>query len=147
MMSLFHAMSANRAATAVSRSGFWDRGLAKLIDCILIGLGFFLVDLVFGTSFITGRGSNEPETLGQLAVFVIFCVYSAWLESSRRQATLGKRMIGIVVTDLGANRITFRRALLRSVMQIIPLGYLPAVFGGRALHDRVADTMVVPGTV
>ena len=146
-MSLFHTVRVNNPATAVVRAGFWDRGLAKLIDCILIGLGFFLIDLVFGTSFITGRGSNEPETLGQLAVFVIFCVYSAWLESSRRQATLGKRMIGIVVTDLGGNRITFRRALLRSAMQVIPLGYLPAVFGGQAVHDRIADTMVVPGTL
>jgi hypothetical protein len=56
-------------------------------------------------------------------------------------------MIGIVVTDLGGNRITFRRALLRSAMQVIPLGYLPAVFGGQAVHDRIADTMVVPGTL
>jgi uncharacterized RDD family membrane protein YckC len=147
MMSLFHTVRVNNPATAVVRAGFWDRGLAKLIDCILIGLGFFLIDLVFGTSFITGRGSNQPAAVGQLAVFVIFCVYSAWLESSKRQATLGKRMIGIVVTDLDGNRITFRRALLRSGMQVIPLGYLLAVFGGRALHDRIADTMAVPGTL
>jgi uncharacterized RDD family membrane protein YckC len=147
MMSSFHAVRVNNPATAVVRAGFWDRGLAKLIDWILIGLGFFLVDLVFGTSLITGRGSNEPGALEGLAVFVIFCVYSAWLESSRRQATLGKRMIGIVVTDRDGNRITFRRALLRSAMQVIPLGYLLAVFGGRALHDRLADTMVVPGTL
>ena len=146
-MSLFHAIKANRAATAVFRAGFWDRGLAKLIDWILIGLGFALVDWVFGTAFVTGRGPSQPGALGQLAVFVIFCVYSAWFESAKHQATFGKRLVGIAVTDLDGNRITFRRALLRSAMQVIPLGYLLAVFGGQALHDRIADTMVVPGTL
>ena len=147
MISLFHAMRANNPTTAVSHAGFWDRGLAKLIDWILIGLGFSLVDLVFGTSLVIGRGSSQPGALDGLVAFVFFCFYSAWFESSKHQATFGKRLIGIVVTDLHGNRIPFWRTLLRSGIQIIPLGYLLAVFGGRALHDQVADSMVVPGTL
>jgi uncharacterized RDD family membrane protein YckC len=87
--------------------------------------------------------------MGQALVLGLFCLYEARMESSRRQATFGKRALGILVTDLDGGRILFRRALLRSVLQIFTLGYFLAPFTARkqALHDLVAETQVLPGSL
>jgi uncharacterized RDD family membrane protein YckC len=72
------------------------------------------------------------------------------MESSSSQATVGKIALGIKVTDLDGNPITFWRALGRSVAKIISaitlfIGYIMAAFTKRkqALHDKIANTLVV----
>ena len=82
-------------------------------------------------------------------MFALFCLYEALMESSRRQATFGKRAVGILVADLDGSKISLRRALLRSVLQLFAIGYLLAAFTTRrqAVHDLVADTQVLPGSL
>jgi uncharacterized RDD family membrane protein YckC len=86
---------------------------------------------------------------------IIFTVVSLWLyfallESSARQATLGKMLMHERVTDLSGRRITFERASARhfamylSVVSPFLIGFLMAFWTKRrqALHDYVASTLV-----
>lgn len=77
-------------------------------------------------------------------------LYHTWMESSRYQATLGKMALGIVVTDMYGNRISFARANGRFFGKIVSgmimnIGYLMAAFTEKkqALHDMLASCLVV----
>jgi uncharacterized RDD family membrane protein YckC len=76
-------------------------------------------------------------------------LYFAILESSVWQATLGKRALGVVVTDLSGDRISFGRATGRHfahyLSAIFLIGFLVQPFTAKrqALHDKIAGTLVV----
>jgi len=80
-------------------------------------------------------------------------LYGAGLESSPSQATVGKRWMGIKVTDAHGERISFLRATGRyaaKYLSALPcfLGFIAALFSshGLALHDRLTETRVVDST-
>lgn len=84
-----------------------------------------------------------------LAYVAIGGAYFALCESSRWQATLGKRWVGIKVTDADGGRIGLARALGRFFAAglswlTMNVGHAMAAFGSerRALHDYVAGTRV-----
>ena len=89
-----------------------------------------------------------------LLVFVLLDAAShAWLESSRWQATPGKRALRLRVVGEDGGRIGFPRAVLRHVAGALSwltlnVGHLMATAPPRrqALHDRVARTQVVQDT-
>jgi uncharacterized RDD family membrane protein YckC len=75
------------------------------------------------------------------------------LESSSWQATLGKKALGLVVTTVGGEPISFGRALGRNLAKllsslILMIGFLMAGFTAKkqALHDLLADCLVVRKT-
>lgn len=77
-------------------------------------------------------------------------LYCALMESSHRQATLGKIIVGIKVTDLNGNRISFGRATGRHFGKILSslflfIGYIMAGFTEKkqALHDIISNCLVV----
>ncbi|MCY7409592.1 MAG: RDD family protein, partial [Chitinophagales bacterium] len=81
---------------------------------------------------------------------VLNWLYYAFMESSTKQATLGKMALNIKVTDMQGNRITFLNATGRYFGKIISslimgIGYIMAGFTEKkqALHDIVAGTLVV----
>ncbi len=145
---------------------FFRRGMAFAIDCCLL---FLPVLIIFGISWLNLEirswwGSWKPQTLHEeMALLyrnflqVLFLtttglgwLYGAGLESSRRQATVGKRWMGLKVTDLQGQRLGFLHATGRYAalyLSALPcfLGFLMALFGSRnlALHDRLAGTRVV----
>jgi uncharacterized RDD family membrane protein YckC len=102
----------------------------------------------------TGRTVNAfipPQILLSALVLLIIVpwIYSAYLESSRNQATLGKLAIGAAVTDMQGNRITFARGSLRffgKVLCVLTLfiGFLVIAFTAykQGLHDKIAGTLV-----
>ena len=72
------------------------------------------------------------------------------MESSHRQATLGKMLLGLQVTDLEGNRISFGVATGRHFAEYLSaltlgLGYIMNVFTDKrqCLHDKVARTLVL----
>jgi len=72
--------------------------------------------------------------------------------SRAQQATLGKRVLGLKVTDEAGQRINFGRASGRHWGKILSgiicnIGYIMAAFTERkqALHDLIAKTLVVRG--
>ena len=95
--------------------------------------------------------------VGQLTGFVIVFLsmgvflYEPLLTSSRWQATLGKRALGIIVTDENGGRISFTRATGRwfakslsgLVLPFIVYLLQPFTPKKQALHDMLAGTLVV----
>ncbi len=134
-------------------AGFWKRFLAMLIDQIIIGavsmaLGFAYGLIVAGA--MSDDGSGFQEVVIRLVGLVAGWLYYALQESSAEQATLGKRALGIKVTDMSGGRITFGRATGRYFAKIISgitlgIGYIIAGFTEKkqALHDMIAGTLVV----
>ena len=77
-------------------------------------------------------------------------LYYACLESSKSQATLGKRIVGIKIVDYNGKRITFGRASGRHFSKLISalilgVGFLMIAFTSekQGLHDIIAKCYVI----
>ncbi|HJX85418.1 MAG TPA: RDD family protein [Candidatus Angelobacter sp.] len=145
---------------ALPYAGFWIRLLAFMIDRILLGIIFTPFTLVFMLpimrSAIRGEMDEGPPDwvfttlpLLILAAILLQWLYDALLTSSTWQATLGKRILKLKVTDMEGNRISFGRATGRFFGKILSgmmcnIGYIMAAFTERkqALHDMIAGTLV-----
>jgi uncharacterized RDD family membrane protein YckC len=131
---------ANRsfAGTGTDYAGFWKRFFAYLIDAILLGIVGGIL-----TSQMDDAASSTVTT-------IVGWLYFAGMESSSRQATIGKSLLGIYVTDLDGNQISFLRATGRYFAKFISaiillIGFIMAAFTARkqALHDIIASTLVL----
>ena len=130
--------------------GFWIRFVAYLVDSLILFIGLTGVAILLGVMGLSLAG-------GPIIFLAVMVLYFAAMQSSARQATLGKQLCGLKVTDVNGGRISFLRSLARTVATIISsltfmIGYLLAAFTGRkqALHDMIAGTLVVrdnPGRV
>jgi len=153
------------AAPAVRRSavyayaGFWLRAVPYILDSLLIALVALLVIFVP----LLERGAipmdlpwdwfatiNRQTTAIRLLIFMMSWIYFASFESSSWQATPGKRLFRLVVTDLKGHRITFKRASGRYLGKlafgvILTVGFLFAAFTPKkqAAHDLLASTVVL----
>ncbi len=85
-----------------------------------------------------------------ILVIVVPWLYYAGFESSRGQATPGKVLMRLEVTDLEGNRITFARATLRFFGKfistlIIFIGFLMIGLTKKrqGLHDKIAGCLVL----
>jgi uncharacterized RDD family membrane protein YckC len=77
-------------------------------------------------------------------------LYGALMESLSSQATIGKRWMGLKVTDGHGERIGFFRAAGRNIAKYVSgamcfLGFIAALFSSNnlALHDLLSDSRVV----
>jgi uncharacterized RDD family membrane protein YckC len=77
-------------------------------------------------------------------------VYHIVMESSDKQATYGKQLLKIRVTDLEGARINTSKAITRNLAKILSTvtlcaGYLTCFFNKKqqCLHDMIADTLVI----
>lgn len=85
-----------------------------------------------------------------IVIIVATWLYFAVMESSPWQATLGKKLLGLHVTDLNGQRLTLGRATGRTLAKYLSsmtmgIGYLLCGFTERkqALHDVVAKCLVL----
>jgi uncharacterized RDD family membrane protein YckC len=105
---------------------------------------------------VSANASSESLLLN-LVILILGVIYFAMFESSAMQGTPGKRAMGLIVTDLQGNRISFLRALGRYFAKILSglillIGYIMVAFTERkqGLHDMIAGTLVLranPGEV
>jgi len=157
-------------ASNVTFAGFWLRFVAYLLDSVIIGFAVMVLFVPF--FFLMGglamletlpRGHGERVDPAQFMAFlgliltlvalgsVAKWLYFAYLESGEKQGTWGKQALGLYVTDLAGQRITFGRAtgrfFAKFVTGLIPLGigFIMAGFTERrqALHDMIASTLVL----
>jgi uncharacterized RDD family membrane protein YckC len=138
-------------------AGFWLRAFACVIDTIFIVAIFLLGASFFPSTFekllppapvsLTDMPQPAPIVIGIL--IVLGCLYYTLFEASSWQATPGKRMLRLYVTDLNAQRLSFGRALLRNLARQISgflfIGYIIAGFTEKkqALHDLLAGSLVL----
>ena len=129
--------SASTPASVQLYAGFWKRLAAWVIDTIIVhAVSGLLIAATFG--------------IGIIAIFLLPWVYEAWLHSSEWEATVGKRALGIRVTDLQGGRISFTRATGRHFAKyisafILGIGFIMAGFTRKkqALHNMIAETLVI----
>jgi uncharacterized RDD family membrane protein YckC len=166
-------------ASVGSPAGFWKRYVAYFIDVLMLYLATELLSALFFSSIGSSELqqvsalmnammdqqalTQDPQALlaqvetllWQTLLFsgstyvVLGAVYFTWMESSPQQATLGKRLIGIKVTDVLGRRIGRGRALARFFAASLSwltlnLGHALAAWTPerRALHDYLAGTRV-----
>lgn len=150
----------------VSYAGFWKRFVAYIIDDLILSAAGFMVILFIGALFglsILSMFSGDAETtaaviiaaasaivVAVVAFMIIGWLYYALMEASVNQATLGKMALGIKVTNLDGNRISFGRATGRYFGKIVSsmilyIGFIMAGFTEKkqALHDIMASCLVV----
>ncbi|HSM84723.1 MAG TPA: RDD family protein [Candidatus Limnocylindrales bacterium] len=161
------AMAYQAAPTFAAKGygGFWIRFVAIVIDTIVVRIAAWPLIALFG---LAGMGhmiamndgveaGDMPAVAGIIAaslaiVPLLICLhwlYEALLTSSQLQATLGKKALGLKVTDEAGNRISFARAsgryFAKFLSAIFLIGYIMAAFTDRkrALHDMIAGTLVI----
>src|SRR5688572_30762827 len=97
----------------LSYGGFWVRFAALIIDNAILTIVAMVLMVI---------ASLVDESLAMLASIVYLVgalLYWPVMESSARQATLGKDLLGLQVTDAAGQRLSFVRALLRALAKII----------------------------
>jgi uncharacterized RDD family membrane protein YckC len=128
-------------------AGFWIRGLALMIDVLIIGSLVFLLGLWIPAP---AAESVSPLLLGAILQILLVLLYMPVLWFSPLQATVGQKLCHLRVTDGFGGKITFGRGLLRAFAMVpsgllLGIGFLMAAFTERkrSLHDMLADTCVV----
>jgi uncharacterized RDD family membrane protein YckC len=142
-------------------AGFWIRFLAYLVDgfillLALIVIGGVIVGLVIALGGSNGRDSEAAIGVGivfaLLIYFVVGWLYEALLTSGPHGATFGKQAVGVRIVQADGGPLSFGRATGRHFLKVlvtpmVPLaiGYMLAGWtkGKRALHDFMADTLVI----
>jgi uncharacterized RDD family membrane protein YckC len=169
----------SRIAAGLSPAGFWKRYVAYFIDVLLLYVVIEILAAAFlgGDSSsqlqqimaLTKSLDNPPAITQQLqpmlertqtllwqsmlfstlAYVLVGGLYFVLMEASTWQATLGKRLVGIKVTDVQGQRIGVGRAAGRFFAASLSwltlnVGHALAAWTPerRALHDYVAGTRV-----
>jgi uncharacterized RDD family membrane protein YckC len=151
---------------AVLYAGFWRRFVGWLIDSLILIVLWHWASLpLYSTSqsetlawLANGFSFSSlfsPQYLMLLALwlvvtFAVTALYYCLLEASPLQATVGKYIVGLQITDLEGVRITYRKAFLRRVYSLLStiilfIGFIIAGFTAQkqTLHDKLAQTIVI----
>lgn len=142
----------------MSYASFWKRTAAYLVDSLIFGVLFWVFLFIAAVIWGIARGGAETSPLAMLLliwVFEIVCffLYYVWPESSSWQATIGKKIFGLKVTDSEGNRISFLRAFGRYFgmfisWMIFGIGILMCLWTEKkqCLHDQMAGCLVLDTT-
>ncbi len=114
----------------------------------------FCMYAVLAAVFLAGTESTQeriPLLIAGLVLVPIFkfilCVIA---EGSKRQASIGKMLIGVKVTDEQGRPIGYGTAFLRNIAKLVGtitlgIGFFTGFFDRRqqCLHDKIAGTLVI----
>ncbi len=154
-------------------AGIGARFLAALMDGVIIGIPIGIMSTVLSAMLaarVVTRAAGKTYNPGMAATDVgsVFAgfgfimiisvllswAYFAMMESSSWQGTIGKRIMGIQVTDINGGRISLGRATIRLAVKAFLsgwflIGYIMAFFTQRkqTLHDMIAGTLVLTKSV
>jgi uncharacterized RDD family membrane protein YckC len=127
---------------------------------VFVPLFFLFGGMAFIRSLSQSGGDPGPEFVFQIValagLFTLIALVGGWLyyayfESSSWQATVGKKVMNLYVTDLNANPVSFGRAsgrfFAKLITGLIPLG-IGYILAGvtekkQALHDMIASCLVL----
>ncbi len=143
-------------------AGFRRRFVAFLIDSIIVIIIGCVGGIFIGLMYVllaeaTTDGDISPDAIGTGAGILGFiwgiaadCIYFTVLESSSMQATPGKMVLNMIVTNYEFRRIGFWQANARYWGKFVSslifgIGFLMIAFTERkqALHDQFAGALVI----
>ncbi|HVB97881.1 MAG TPA: RDD family protein [Candidatus Dormibacteraeota bacterium] len=162
------AESSEAAASAdglvrTAYAGFWLRLTAYAIDVLILSAATLIIMVPLAPLFFGTKPPQPPmpgESLRPAAMLFVWTVWGlsiigSWLyfalfEISSWQATPGKRVLGLFVTDMQGRTISFARATARFFGKILSsatllIGYFMIGFTAKkqGLHDMLADCLVL----
>ncbi len=145
-------------------AGFWVRFFAGLLDIIF--LAPVLVILVYTSGIneyqmfkiedsfhsYSAFGASSKNRFIDFISYGLSIAYLGYFLSSKKQATFGKRLMGIYVGNRDGSRLTPLKSLGRALSSLLTsatlgIGFLPVIFTKEktALHDLICDTRVFHG--
>lgn len=130
--------------------GFSRRVLATLIDTVILYIPTTILqralhEWMYGPVSELQSLALLPQAVG---VFVIWAAYEIPFWISPWQATPGKKLCGVVVTTINADRLSLSRAVGRYLCKclsgaiIIGVLFIPFTRWRQSLHDLMAGTLV-----
>ncbi|MFZ4544626.1 MAG: RDD family protein [Saprospiraceae bacterium] len=160
MENIHDYLQGNKIEQPVTYATFWQRFAAVLIDSVVLSFFHQIIAFVFGMQmyfhideledFEPSFESFYPFFYYSASYIIINACYYILMESGVRQATVGKIALGLIVTDMNGQRISPTKALIRHFSKwisgaILLIGYIMQAFDpkGQALHDKIAETLVV----
>lgn len=128
------------------------RLLAVIIDLFILFAVFAVIVFII-MLFLESREAKIIAALsGLIIVPVSKLIYGSVMEASDKQATYGKILMAIKVTNESGNRISQGQAFARNFSKLLciltlGIGYLMGFFDRRqqCLHDKIAGTLVIKG--
>ncbi len=144
-------------------AGFWVRFFAGVLDVV------FLLPPVLLIAYLVSDGSYEIIKIGEnfrsysfgaegnlhtvdLVMYAVSIIYIAYFLSDKKQATIGKRLLGIYVGNIDGSKLSKSRAIMRAFASMITsatlgIGFLSVIFTKEkiALHDFLCNTRVFHG--
>jgi uncharacterized RDD family membrane protein YckC len=143
-------------------AGFWIRLLAAIIDSVIVGVVFKVLQLALFPSMavvtVAPPSANPWEALGpQLAKLgwttllstAVSAIYSTWFIGALG-AVPGMMALGLKVVRPDGSAVGYARACARYFAAVLSgimlgIGYLLIAFDSekRALHDMICDTRVI----
>lgn len=118
---------------------FWERVGAMFLDGLILMIPNYMVQ------YILGEGLTNS-----IISILISWLYFALQESSASQATIGKKALGLKVTDMDGGQVSFGQATGRYFGKIVSgiillIGYFMMLWDEKkqTLHDKMASTLVV----
>jgi uncharacterized RDD family membrane protein YckC len=145
-------------------AGFWVRFFAALLDAAFLLPIFVILLFFFGIddfqsiethSDLQNFSYFDASSHNRYFNYINFAVsisYVAYFLSSKKQATFGKRLMGIYVGNRDGSKLSTTKAIARAIAGLLSattlgIGYLPIIFTAEktALHDLICNTRVFHG--
>ena len=132
--------------------GFWIRVGAYFIDLVVLIIPILLISFLVRAVTPAADEMEQVivEVMDSILSLVVWWIYFAVLHSSKWQATVGKKAVGLKVVDENGNRISFGRATGRYFAEfisalILAIGYMMVGWTKKkqGLHDMIAGTYVI----
>lgn len=145
-------------------AGFWVRLFAGLLDLIFLTPLCLIIIYIFGdSSFSSFNFSNSSQSFSYAAaetqskfidyiIYGISVLYMAYFLASKKQATLGKRIMGIYVANSDGSKLSVAKSIARAGATLVTaatlgFGFFIVIFTKEkiSLHDFLCDTRVFHG--
>ncbi len=131
---------------------FWIRLLAFIIDLFIILLLWNLLSFVVMNLLSLSNFDIEPDILKlifYIVAIIMMGAYNVIMETSKRQATIGKQIFKLTVGDAEGNALSLGQVIRRTLAKLVTcltlgVGYILILFNKekQAIHDILVNTYV-----
>ncbi len=126
------------------------RLLSTAIDYFVAFCMYAVLAAVYLAGVENTQESIPTLILGLVLVPIFKFIFCVSLEGSKKQASVGKLLIGVKVTDEQGKPIGYGKAILRNLAKLVGvvtlgIGFFIGFFDRRqqCLHDKIAGTLVI----